>query len=155
MPLRLWRIATGSHPVWSGEGARLHGGRWNPPGLPAIYAGTSFAIAALEILVHANLGRVPRNARFVEAAVPDGVPVERPEPGALPPGWAEADPGAARGFGGAWLRERLSAVLLVPSAATGGLDLNAVVNPDHPEAGRIAVAEERPVAWGRRLFGGG
>jgi RES domain-containing protein len=140
--------------VWGGEGARLHGGRWNPPGLPAIYAGTSFAIAALEILVHANLGRVPRSARFVEAAVPDGVPVERLDPDALP-GWADADPAAAQGFGGAWLRERRSAVLLVPSAATGGLDLNAVVNPDHPGAGQIAVAEERPVAWDRRLFGGG
>ena len=140
--------------MWGGDGARLHGGRWNPPGLPAIYAGTSFAIAALEILVHANLGRVPRNAHFVEAAVPDGVPVERLDPDALP-GWADADPAAAQGFGGAWLRERRSAVLLVPSAATGGLDLNAVVNPDHPEAGRIAVGEERPVAWDRRLFGGG
>ena len=44
MPLRLWRIATGLRPVWSGEGARLFGQRWNPAGLAAIYTGTSFAL---------------------------------------------------------------------------------------------------------------
>ena len=42
--LRLWRMVTGPHPIWSGEGARLFGQRWDPPGLSAIYTGTSFAV---------------------------------------------------------------------------------------------------------------
>ena len=45
MPLRLLRLGHAGFPVWSGEGARQFGARWNPPGLPAIYCGTSYAIA--------------------------------------------------------------------------------------------------------------
>jgi hypothetical protein len=54
LPLLLWCIVTGAHRVWSGEGARRFGQRWNPPGYPAIYAGTSFALCLIEVLVHAN-----------------------------------------------------------------------------------------------------
>ena len=36
--MRLWRIGSALYPVWSAEGARLKGGRWNHPGIPAIYA---------------------------------------------------------------------------------------------------------------------
>jgi RES domain-containing protein len=33
---------------FSGEGARLHGGRWNPPGVAALYLGTDHATAIAE-----------------------------------------------------------------------------------------------------------
>lgn len=66
--------------------------------------------------------------------------------------WAAADPAIACDHGRAWLVEGRSAVLLVPSAATGGPDLNAAVNPRHPDASRITVGAQRPVAWDRRLF---
>ncbi|MHB8148190.1 MAG: RES domain-containing protein, partial [Vulcanimicrobiaceae bacterium] len=32
----------------SGEGARLYGGRWNTPGVAALYASSSLALALLE-----------------------------------------------------------------------------------------------------------
>jgi RES domain-containing protein len=153
MPLRLWRIATGAHPLWSGEGARLFGQRWNPPGLPAIYCGTSFAICLLEVLVHANRKAPPSAARYVEAEVPDAVSREVFD-AAAHPGWDDpGDVSVAQAFGAAWLRERRSAVLLVPSVVTGGLDGNAVVNPEHPDAGLIRVGNERRVGLDRRVFG--
>ena len=37
----------------TGEGARMFGGRWNPPGMPAVYLAESRALAALEIIVNA------------------------------------------------------------------------------------------------------
>lgn len=51
-PLRcaLWRMLTIRYqrdPL-SGEGARLHGGRWNPPGKAALYLGTDHATAIAE-----------------------------------------------------------------------------------------------------------
>ena len=41
------------HPMWSyrptsGEGAAIHGGRFNPEGVPALYLGTSLEVAFLE-----------------------------------------------------------------------------------------------------------
>jgi RES domain-containing protein len=144
---------TGPHPIWSGEGARLFGQRWNPPGLPAIYAGTSFAICLLEILVHANRRTPPSAARYVEAFVPDDVSREFFDPGASP-GWDNPrDVSVAQAFGRAWIEERRSALLVVPSVVTGGRDTNVIVNPDHPDAARVEVGPEMPVALDLRLFG--
>ena len=153
MPLRLWRIVTGPHPIWSGDGARLFGGRWNPVGQPAIYTGTSFALCLVEILVHANRKTPPSAARFVEVVVPDEVSRETFDPEAHP-GWDDPTSAVvAQRFGRAWISERRSAVLLVPSVVTAGRDLNAVVNPDHPDAAKIVAGAEMPVALDRRLFG--
>ena len=38
--------------AFDGEGARLHGGRWNSPGTRVAYASDSIALAALEVLAH-------------------------------------------------------------------------------------------------------
>lgn len=149
--MRIWRIVTGSHAVWSGEGARIWGGRWNPAGVPAIYGATSFSGAIVEVLVHANTGRMPANARYVVADVPADVVVEALDSAALP-GWQDAEPDASRAAGAAWLRSARSAVLLVPSVVSAGLDSNAVVNPLHPDAARITVSAEQPVRWDGRLF---
>ena len=131
----------------------MFGQRWNPVGLPAIYTGTSFAIALLEILVHANRKSPPSAARFVEAVVPDDVSREEFDP-ALHPGGNEAhDTAIAPAFGRHWIRDRRTALLFVPSVVTGGRDLNVVVNPDHPESARISVSREKPVALDKRLFG--
>ncbi|WP_275112956.1 RES family NAD+ phosphorylase [Rhodopila globiformis] len=146
-------MATGAHAIWSGEGARLFGQRWNPPGLPAIYTGTSFAVCLVEVLVHANRRTPPSAARYVEAVVPDDVSRETFAPG-LHPGWDDPrDISIARAFGEAWIRERRSALLVVPSIVTAGLDLNVVVNPDHPDAAPIAAGPETPVRLDPRLFG--
>jgi RES domain-containing protein len=151
--LRLWRIVTGPHPVWSSHGARLYGQRWNPPGLPAIYAGTSFAVCLIELLVHANRKSPPSGARFVEAEVPDDVSRERFDPTALP-GWDDPrDTSIAQAFGKAWIESRRSALLIVPSVVTAGHDDNVVVNPDHADAVRIAVGPETPVILDPRFFG--
>lgn len=154
MPLRLWRIVTGPHPIWSGEGARLFGQRWNPPGLSAIYTGTSFAVCLVEMLVHANRTTPPSAARSVAAEVPDDVSRELFDP-ALHRGWDDPlDPSIAQAFGKSWIEARRSALLIVPSVVTGGRDTNVVVNPDHPDAARISVGAELKVTLDARLFGG-
>jgi RES domain-containing protein len=149
--MRLWRIAGALHPVWSGEGARLKGGRWNLPGTPAIYAATSYALAALEVLVHGNIGRVPQGFRYVAIDIPDDARVDHVAADAVP-GWDAMPPARAAAFGDAWLRARQALLLLAPSVVTNGLDLNGVVNPLHPDFARIALAEEQPVRWDARLL---
>lgn len=130
----------------------MFGQRWNPPGLLAIYTGMSFAICLVELLVHANRKVPPSAARFVEADVPDDVSRETFDP-LSHSGWDDPhDVSMAQDFGRSWIHDRRSALLLVPSVVTAGHDTNVVVNPDHPDAARIAVGSERPVVLDHRLF---
>ena len=121
--------------------------------MPTIYAGTSFAVCLVEVLVHANRKTPPTAARYVEAVVPDDVSRETFDPDSHS-GWDDPlDSSIAQAFGRAWIEERRSALLIVPSVVTGGRDTNVVVNPDHPEAARILVGPEKPVTLDPRLFG--
>jgi RES domain-containing protein len=45
-----------------------------------------------------------------------------------------------------------SAILLVPSVVTGGVESNAILNQDHPEFPLIQASAPRDVAWDRRLL---
>jgi RES domain-containing protein len=149
--MRLWRIANALYPVWSAEGARLKGGRWNRPGTPAIYASASYASAVLEILVHANISRVPPTFRVVTADLPDDAQIDRLMPSDLP-GWDTFPPAASCDYGNRWLRARQGLVLLVPSVVTGGMDLNVMINPLHPDFAQITISAEEPVRLDPRLF---
>jgi RES domain-containing protein len=52
-------LARRKHADLSGEGARLYGGRYNPKGVPAVYASESISLAALEVLVHLEKSEIP------------------------------------------------------------------------------------------------
>jgi len=149
--MRVFRIADSRHPVWSGTGAMLVGGRFNSPGRPVIYGALSFAGAMLEVLVHARIGKVPRHHVWVQTDIPDDVPVERVEADDLPAGWDSSDLQVARHFGDRWLGEGRSAVLVVPSVVARA-ESNVLVNPAHPAAARLVVSAPQPVVWDRRLF---
>ncbi|WP_175832368.1 RES family NAD+ phosphorylase [Burkholderia cepacia] len=149
--MKLYRIADTRHTVWSGTGAMLVGGRFNSPGRPVIYAALTFAGAMLEVLVHARIGKVPKSHGWVEATVPDDVLVGRHTVETLPAGWDAAALRPARQFGDAWLTESRTAILVVPSVVARA-EFNVLVNPTHPDAARILVADPQPVVWDERLF---
>jgi RES domain-containing protein len=56
-----YRVVRRQYAGLTGEGARLYGGRFNPPGIPAVYASQSIALAVLEILVHVDKSEVPND----------------------------------------------------------------------------------------------
>ena len=45
------------------------GGRWNSPGRRVIYAAESYAGAMLEVLVNANIGRMPKHHGWIEILI--------------------------------------------------------------------------------------
>lgn len=147
-----WRIADGRFDVFSPIGASLVGGRWNSPGHGVIYASRTFSGAMLECLAHAGIGRVPRTHVAVEIAIAGAVAVEWHDERSLPAGWDEGDLQVARAFGDAWIRERRSAVLVVPSVVARR-EGNVVINPVHPDFGKIKPGQAEPVLWDARLFG--
>jgi len=74
--LRAYRIADRRHRIFDGAGAASFGGRWNSPGRRVIYAAETYAGAMLEILAHANIGRIPRSHSWIEILIGNGVKTE-------------------------------------------------------------------------------
>jgi len=56
-----YRVVRRKYADLRGDGARLYGGRFNPPGVPAVYTSQSIALALLEVLVHIDKSEVPRD----------------------------------------------------------------------------------------------
>jgi RES domain-containing protein len=126
----------------TGEGARLYGGRWNPPGMPAVYLAESRALAALEILVHAPREAMRLAWRIIEVELPDAS-IEIAKPADLPGDWRDlpSSPGARR-FGGEWLRQGISPALCLPSAVIPE-ERSLMVNPLHPDFIRLRFSKPR------------
>jgi RES domain-containing protein len=147
-----WQIADGRFDPFSAVGASLVGGRWNSPGLGVIYASRSYAGAMLECLAHAGIGRVPRTHVAVEIAIAEAVAVEWHDESGLPAGWDHADLRVARAVGDAWIRERRTAVMVVPSVVAHR-EGNVLINPQHRDFTGIVAGTPEAVVWDARLFG--
>src|SRR3972149_5277771 len=81
--------------VFSGEGARLAGGRWNHRGTTVVYASDSLALAALELFVHHGKARSALSFVFFRIEIPDNVRVESISVDGLSAHWREQPPPAA------------------------------------------------------------
>ena len=115
-----------------GGAARLLGARSKSPRRPVIYAAETFSAVLLEVLVHANLGRVPKTHAAIEIAISDTMPVEVLTGSELP-GWDARDPCVSCAFGDRWLTERGSVVLLVPCVITRDHERNVLINSERAD----------------------
>ena len=59
---------------------------------------------------------------------------------------------ASKRYGESWQRSRRSLLLLVPSVVAR-MELNVLINPEHPEFAGVTHSLHRPVWRDRRLFG--
>lgn len=150
-PVRGFRIADPLHPIFDGTGSYLNGGRWTSKGRRVINAAESYAGALLEMLVHLNLGRIPRTHAWIQITIPSDLPMEEVRAEDLP-GWNAPDLRASQRYGDSWHSERRSAVLLVPALVTRGIDRNLLLNQDHPDFAAITANEPQDVNWDERLF---
>ena len=146
-PLTLYRIADRRYPLFSGRAAGQMGFRWNPRGVEVVYASVTYAGAMLEKLVHTGTGRVPRYQVVVTISAPAGLRVEEVVP-ASHPQWRRY--AVSQRIGRQWFERGQTAILLVPSVVYEGL--NAIINPAHPDAARLAISRPRQVRWDERLF---
>jgi RES domain-containing protein len=138
--------------AFTGEGARLYGGRWSPTGVPVVYLSESLPLAALEVLVH--LERPPLLETFVYFRLTfDSSLVLTVAPEDLPEAWnSNPEPLANAAIGEAWFREQASAILHVPSAVVPG-SYNFLLNPVHPDFELVEIDGPRPFAFDSRLSG--
>jgi RES domain-containing protein len=148
---RAYRMADPRHSIFDGGGAYLNGGRWNSPGRQVIYAAETYAGALLETLVHLNFDYLPLGYSWIEIVVPKKAAVERISATTIR-NWNSEDFTATRAFGDHWHREKRTAVLLVPSVVTSGIEHNVLINPEHPEARLVKAGDVSEVVWDERLF---
>ena len=132
----------------SGEGARLYGGRWNPPGLRCVYAAGSRALAVLEMLVHLNGPSRALPYCILSLEIDDSlVAVAK----AVPQGWKANPAGrASQQIGHEWLKANRSAALLVPSVIIPQ-EQNLLLNPLAPGFDTVRVTEEQELRLDQRL----
>lgn len=153
----LWRIATDA-PAYeahdlSGKGAELTGGRWNRPGLAAVYSSLTRALACLETVVHFNTGGLPLNRYLVRVDIPSDLwsEAEVLDAATLPLGWDAEPPGkVSLDLGDQWLKAKTSSLLIVPSVIVPE-EQNVLINPQHPDAGGVTAAKVRKWTYDPRL----
>jgi RES domain-containing protein len=147
----VWRVVTQRYAdtAFSGEGARLYGGRWNPKGLAMVYTAQSQSLALLEMLVQ----DAPLHASYViiPVRVPEQI-VAHIDQTTLPTDWREL---SARNdlqqIGAAWIRSGTSAVLAVPSAVVPA-EFNYLLNPAHPDYKLLEIGTHMEWLTDQRLM---
>lgn len=150
--LTVWRITTArfAASAFSGEGARLYGGRWNPKGWPVVYTAGSPALALLELMVQ----DAPLRAHYVliPAQLPADLAQTHIEADARPEDWRTlGGRPALQQWGQDWLQRGATAALSVPSAVLP-LERNMLLNPRHADFARIQVGPPQSLRTDIRLL---
>ena len=142
MSFSAWRITKQKHAksAFTGEGARLYGGRWNSPGTAMIYTAQSQSLAVLEVLVHLDSPELLKKYVLFEVAV-DEAYVDALDPSKLPRNWTvDPAPSEVQTIGDDWAAGGTSAVLRVPSTLVPG-ESNFLLNPRHPDFRKLRIGK--------------
>ncbi|WP_373494424.1 RES family NAD+ phosphorylase [Aquiflexum sp.] len=128
--MKVYRIALTQYCDTSGEGAKRYGGRWNLPGVPALYGGSSVSSSLLERLtIDSEFFASERYVLYsiMEIDIPDKLVVV-PKMGELPNDWNSIPPKSASQEYGTELLQNGLLCFGVPSVVDQ-TSLNYVVNP--------------------------
>jgi RES domain-containing protein len=150
LPLTLWRISI-FHDL-RGDGGLFADGRWHSKGHRIVYLAESPSASMLEILARLDLARdeIPASYHLLQIKVPQGTVVEDLS---VPAGdaWKEQE-SATRQIGDAWLSRSVSPLARVPSVIMPNT-WNCLLNPTHPQAESIRIADISENWLDRRLIG--
>jgi RES domain-containing protein len=148
-----WRIVRAArvNSAFTGEGARLYGGRWNSPGTAVIYVSEHESLAALELLVH--LTPIPPDDPYLsfrlewEDKLTERFPVKN-----LPPHWnAEPPDFHTMQIGDEWVRAGKSVALAVPSVLSAS-EMNFLLNPKQSDFKKIKISKPVEYRFDSRLL---
>jgi RES domain-containing protein len=136
-----WRIAADHDRdrAFSGDGARIRGGRWNSKGTRVVYTADHPAAAILEQLVQVSFVASLPIYHLFRVTLPEAM-VSVVNSSRLPATWR--DPGrdpAVQAIGDAWVTKRTCLALQVPSAIAPH-HVNYLLNPSHPDFATLTIA---------------
>jgi len=137
---------------FDGEGAYRYGGRWSSPGTRLSYTSAHQSLAMLEYFVHLDKDDPPSDLVLAIAEVPDELVQEKIDVRHLPANWREpAGPAELAQFGDEFAQRAEHCLLMVPSVLVPG-ENNCLINPAHPDFGRIVVKGLEPLSYDSRMF---
>ena len=151
--IRAWRIVKTrySEDAFSGEGARLYGGRWNSSGTRMVYTSGSKSLATLELLVHLHSTSVLHSFSICPVDFDDSL-VEILEPAKLARDWRQSPPSIAlQAIGDDWISRGSSGVLRVPSAVIE-TEHNYLINPTHKDFKKLVIGSMEVLELDPRLI---
>src|SRR4051794_31113911 len=148
-----WRIVRAAHvnSAFTGEGARVYGGRWNSRGTPGIYVSEHESLGALELFVHLTplspddlyrSFRLEREDKLTEYFAATS----------LPANW-NAEPPSIKTMqiGDDWIQAAKSVALAVPSMLSRS-EMNFLLNPKHPDFKTIKISQPVDYRFDSRLL---
>jgi RES domain-containing protein len=150
--LRVWRLTRRIHSAVDGEGSRLFGGRWSPPGVPVVYTSATASLAALEYLVHLTVDQAPDDLVLISVDLPQQLPVANVAVRDLPADWRSYPaPENLAQLGRAWAGELAAPALRVPSAVVPH-EANYLLNPRHPRFDEMVIGPPEQFFLDPRLW---
>ena len=152
MTISAWRITkeVQAKSAFSGEGARLFGGRWNSRRTSLIYTAQSQSLAVLEMLVHLDSPELLKHYVLFEVTIHPSM-VEVLDLDRLPQDWkANPAPEEVQSIGDAWVHSRRSPVLRVPSTLVPS-ECGYLLNPVHPDFRKLHMGNPLPYQFDPRF----
>lgn len=147
----VWRIS--NHRDLSGLGGLRAAARWHHAGATIVYTASSPASALLEVMVHLelnDLAHLPDAYQLLTIEVPDSLAILELSEAELKTNW-QKNVELTRAIGDRWLSGFDSVLLAVPSAIVPHTQ-NYLINPAHPDIGKIKVASHGSYPFDFRLF---
>jgi RES domain-containing protein len=148
-----WRIvrAARRQSAFTGEGARVYGGRWNSRGTAVVYVSEHESLAALELFVH--LTPLSPNDEYLSFRLQwDDKLTEHFPVKSLPPDWnAEPPTFQTMQVGDEWVRAAKSVALAVPSVLSTS-EMNFLLNPKHRDFKKVKISQPVEYRFDPRLL---
>ncbi|MCE2503753.1 MAG: RES family NAD+ phosphorylase [Chlorobi bacterium] len=150
--ITIWRITPRTYldTAFSGIGAKEYGGRFNSRGHRVVYTAESIALALLELLVRIHDPESIVDYICIPATF-DTKLIKTISLESLPKDWNRHPSSlVSKQIGNAWLQEKSSPVLRVPSVFVP-LEHNYLLNPLHKDFKKISIGKAISVPFDKRL----
>jgi RES domain-containing protein len=151
--IRAWRLIKAEHAddAFAAEGSRRGGGRWNSKGVRIVYTSGSLSLATLEVMVHTLFYSALKNYVCIPIDFDPGLS-KSIRTKDLPDNWtADPIPKSVRDVGDRWVQNQESVILKVPSAIIA-VEYNYLINPSHPDFGKVVIHSPQKFAFDPRLL---
>jgi RES domain-containing protein len=134
----------------TGEGAKLHGGRWNLIGEACLYASASKALSVLEYAANVSLEEMPYSLSVTVYQLPakcwKQFGIE-----SLPENWDLIPaPEETKRWGSQYLQQAKILALKLPSVIIPS-EFNFILNPLHPDFKKVKIKEVQAFTFDRRI----